>query len=1059
MKEKLKSWRALFSWHPAKLIQVAGLVLLLGTVINYSTLANAVETKLQTIAIKGTVVDGTGAPLPGVNVVVKGTTVGTITSFDGTYSINVTGPDAVLSFTFVGYVSQEILVGNQTVIDITLADDIKSLEEVVVVGYGVQKKETMVGSVAQVDNKALVKAGSSNVTTALSGKLSGVLTMQQSGQPGDNDSEIIVRGLSSWNGSQPLVLVDGVERDFTDLDPNEINTISVLKDASATAVFGAKGANGVIIVTTKRGTTGKPKIDISASYGIERATRLPDHIDSYTTMSLYNYALKNQRNFSGLVSNPVLNEYKNPSSRINTLQYPNVNWFDELTNDFAPQANANFNIVGGTEFVKYFCSLGYLYEGDLFKSEDLGYLQTGYKYHKLNYRANLDFAITQSTKLAFNIGGDYSIQNQPKSSPWRNMYQSSPARYPAFFPAWALEEIPDPDYPEDKGVRLASQLSEYTGNPYNQFFQGDFNQYTSSKLFTDLILDQDLDVITKGLSVKGKVSVSTYYKMRSLYSDYSLPKYSINWTDIGTGKNPWVRESLNDKYYILPPVDLNVGGLEGGYYTDLYYEASLGYNRTFGKHVVSGLALFNRQQKNKESDFAYFNESWVGRATYGFSRKYLVEFNLGYTGSERFSPKNRFGFFPSAAFGWVVSEENFFKNSVSWMNKFKLRYSDGLVGSDVAGERWLYQSSYFKDAGGRIGEDKIANSKAQWETARKRDIGIELGVFDNLLSFNIDLFDEQRENILLDPRTVTFLVGNSFKSLNLGKTKKHGFEIEADFRKKTSFGLDYYFKGMVGFNENRIIFKDDLPYAPEHKKDAGKPMGSQSNGTVVVDGGYYTSVDDIHNYVTPVTVEGLSVGDYKFLDYTGDGVINNMDQFPIAGNLYPPVVYSFSGGLTFKNFEFNIMFAGNKGKYVNFNQIYETEFVKGSLRIHESQLDYWTPLNRNANHATLHYYGTGDNPQLMWGGGEADKGYNLMVKDRYWREASYLRLKEIYAGYTINSKVLSNIAGIENLLVYGMANNLFTITRLIEGDPERKDFQQGFYPPMMSVKLGLKVNF
>ncbi len=1045
--------------HLAKLLQKLKLLILLSIVFNYSAIANSAETQMQSRIIKGTVIDATGAPLPGVNIIVKGTTVGTISNFDGTYSISVPGPDATLVFTFVGYSSQEVAVGEQLVIDVKLLDDVKALEEVVVVGYGVQKKETVVGAIAQVDNKALVKAGSSNVTTALSGKLSGVLTMQQTGQPGNNDSEIIVRGLSSWNGSQPLVLVDGVERDFSDLDPNEINSISVLKDASATAVFGAKGANGVIIVTTKRGTTGKPKIDISASYGLERATRIPDHIDSYTTMNLYNYALRNQGNFSGQVSNSVLEEYRNPSSRINTLRYPNVNWFKELTNEFAPQANANFNIAGGTEFVKYFCSLGYLYEGDLFKSESLGYQETGYKYHKLNYRANLDFAITQTTKLAFNIGGDYSIQNQPKSDPWRNLYQSSPARFPAYFPAWALQEIPDPDYPYDSGIRLSSQLSEYTGNPYNQFFQGDFNQYTYSKLFTDLILDQDLSTITKGLSVKGKVSVSTYYKMRSLYSDYSLPKYSLNWDDVGTARNPWVRESMNDKYYILPPVDLNVGGLEGGYYTDVYYEASIGYNRTFGKHGISGLALFNRQQKNKETDFAYYNEGWVGRATYDFDRKYLLEVNLGYTGSEKFAPSNRFGFFPSAAFGWVISEENFFKNNVSWMNKLKVRYSDGLVGSDVAGERWLYQSSYFKDAGGRIMEDKIANTKAQWETARKRDVGIEFGIFDNLLSFNIDLFDEQRENILLDPRTVTFLIGNSFKSLNLGKTKKHGFEFEADFRKKTSFGLDYYLKGMVGFNENRIIFKDDLPYAPEHKKDAGKSMGAQLSGTTVVDGGYYTSVDDIHNYVTPVSVEGLVPGDYKFLDYTGDGVINNMDQFPINGNLYPPVVYSFSGGLNFKNFEFNIMFAGNSGKYVNFNQIYETEFVKGSLRVHESQLDYWTPVNQDANHSTLHYYGTGDNPQLMWGGGEADRGYNLMVKDRYWRNASYLRLKEVYAGYTIHSKGLSNLAGIDNLLVYGMANNLFTITDLIEGDPERKDFQQGFYPPMMMFKLGLKVNF
>ncbi len=1013
----------------------------------------------QQLTITGTIADETGEPMPGVNVVISGTTTGVTSDMDGKFTVKVPNEQTVLVITFVGYTEQRITVGQQRIISVVMKESVKEIGEVVVVGYGVQKKESVVGAITQVGNKDLVRAGSSNVTTALAGKLSGVLTMQQSGKPGDNDAEIIVRGLSSWNGSKPLVLVDGVERDFTDLDPNEINTISVLKDASATAVFGAKGANGVIIVTTKRGRIGKPTVDISASYGVETATRIPDHIDSYTTMSMYNYGLKNQKQFSEIMSDAVLQEYKNPSSAINSLRYPNVNWFDVLTKKVAPTATANFNITGGTDFVKYFCSLGYSYEGDLFKSVSDGYTSSAYKYHRLNYRANLDFALTQTTGLEFNIGGDLGLQNQPKTDPWRHLYQSGPSRFPAYFPAWALDEIPDLDYPDAEGVRLAYRLSEYTDNPYNMFNQGDFNQYTTSKLFTDLALNQKLDFITEGLSVKGKVSLSTYYKMRTLYSDYSYPKYSIDWDKIGTGQNPWVRDGANDKVYILPPVDLNVGVLEGGYYTDLYYELSLNYARTFEDHAVSGLFLFNRQQKNEEAKFPYYNEAWVGRATYGYANKYLFEVNLGYTGSERFAPSNRFGFFPSAAVGWVVSEERFFKNNISWMNKLKIRYSDGIVGSDTAGDRWLYQSSYFNDNQPKLQEDKRPNLTAQWETARKRDIGIELAFFDNLITFNVDFFDEHRENILVNRRSVTFLVGNTFKDMNLGETKKHGFEVEAKFNKTTPSGLNYYVSGIFGFNENRIIFKDDLPYAPEHRKDAGKPMESQKNGSKVVDGGYYTSVDDIHNYVTPVTVEGLSVGDYKFLDYSADGSINNMDQFPIKGNLYPPITYSFSGGVTYKNFEFNIMFQGNYGKYVNFNQIYETEFVKGSWRVHASQLDYWTPLNTGANHATIHYYGTGDNPQLMWGGGEADKGYNLMLENRYWRDASYLRLKEIYAGYTFHPKFLNNLIGVDKLLVYGTANNVLTFTNLIEGDPERKDFQQGFYPTLMSFKLGLKMIF
>lgn len=1020
----------------------------------------------QQKTISGTVIGDDKVPIPGASIVIKGTTVGTVTDYDGKFSLKIPISAKTLIFSFVGLTSKEIEIDQTSVFNVLLTENRIGIDEVVVVGYGTQKKETMVGAVSQVGGAALMRSGTSNVTSTLAGKLSGVLTMQATGQPGSNESEIVIRGLSSWNGSKPLVLVDGVERDFKDLDPNEIESISVLKDASATAVFGAKGANGVIIVNTKRGKLGKPMLDVSASYGLEKATRVPDFIDSYTTMNAYNYGLRNQGNFSAQYSDATLNEFRNPSSRINSLQYPNVDWFDVMTKSFAPSLNANFNISGGTEFVKYFCSLGYLHEGDLFKSKKDGYLDQSYKYDKINYRANLDFALTKTTGLTFNVGGDFSIQNQPKTAPWRNLYQTSPSRFPAYFPAWAMELVPDTDYPGVIEDRLSTQLAEYTGNPYSLMNQGDFNQYTDSKLFTDLVLDQKLDFITQGLSVKGKVALSTYYKMRTLYSDFSLPKYSLDYTKIGTinattglPNNPWLREGQNTEIYILPPVDLNVGALESGYYSDLYYEMSFNYARTFGKHAFSGLALFNRQQKNAGTDFAYFNESWVGRATYNFDRKYLLELNVGYTGSERFAPAKRFGFFPSGAIGWVVSEEAFFKSVAPWVSKLKIRYSDGLVGSDAADERWLYQSSFFTDNAGKIREDKIANSNSMWESAHKRDLGFELGFLKNDLTFNIDLFDEYRENMLLTPRTVTFFVGNTFKSLNLGKLKKHGVEFEVEYNKKVNPDFSYNLRGVFGYNDNRVVFKDDLPYAPEYKKDAGKPLGAQTGGTLLAGSGYYTSIDDIWNNASPIATSGLNVGDYKFLDYSADGLINNMDQAPIKGNLYPPITFSGGGGFTWKKFDFSFLLQGNTGKYVDFNQSYENEFTKGTWRIHASQLDYWTPTNQDANHSTLHYVGTGDAALLMWGGGEADRGYGIKIQDRFWRNADYLRIKEIYMGYTISSKYFERVAGISNLVVYGSANNVYTFTKLIEGDPERKDFQQGFYPQLMTLKLGIKVVF
>ena len=352
----------------------------------------------QQNTVKGTVTDAaTGEALIGVSVVVKGTTTGTLTDISGKFSIPVTGGQVSLIISFIGYTTQEVAATPGTDLNVAMGLELTQISEVVVVGYGTQKKESVVGAITQVNNASLMKSGTSNITNAISGKLSGVLTIQATGEPGANQSEIIIRGLSSWNGSQPLVLVDGVERDFTMLDPNEIATISVLKDASATAVFGAKGANGVIVVTSKRGALGKPKLDFSGSYGLQRATRIPDHIDSYTTMSLLNVARMNGQQFSLLTPDNILEEYRNPSTPLNALRYPNTNWFDEVTRPFAPMANANLNITGGTEFVKYFLSLGYQYQGDFFKGQKEGYLDNRYYSHQFNYRINVDFTLSKTT--------------------------------------------------------------------------------------------------------------------------------------------------------------------------------------------------------------------------------------------------------------------------------------------------------------------------------------------------------------------------------------------------------------------------------------------------------------------------------------------------------------------------------------------------------------------------------------------------------------------------------------------------------------------------------------
>jgi len=574
------------------------------------------------------------------------------------------------------------------------------------------------------------------------------------------------------------------------------------------------------------------------------------------------------------------------------------------------------------------------------------------------------------------------------------------------------------------------------------------------------------------------VSLSSYYVNRQQVATWNFPDYYMNWLEYDKMvaglpySNPWKRQNpaQNNDTYKQAPLDVNTSGLQGGYYADLYYELSLNWDRSFGKHNVSALGLFNRQERNSGTDFPFYNEGLVGRVTYDYNRKYLVEFNIGYTGSERFAPENRFGTFPSVAVGYVISEEPFFKNAVPWVNRLKIRYSDGLVGSDYARSRWLYETSYFRDNGNYIREGSWPNTMAQWERAHKRDIGIEMGLFQNLITLTVDAFDEYRDNMLLQPKSPTMFIGQSLKELNLGEVKKHGIEAELEFRKRTSQTFEYWVRGVFGWNENRVIFKDDPAAYPDHMKLAGKPLtemlseeysleGLEINGVELTNGGYYTSIDDIHNNVAPIDYTRTYVGDYLYLDYNADGAVNTLDKHAIEGLTYPPITYAFSGGFNWKGFDFNILFSGNQGKYVQFNQAFEIEFIKGDWRVHKSQLDYWTPTNRDAGHATIHYSGSSSQDNLVWGGGEADRGYQTIIKDRYFRNASYLRLKDLYLGYNIKSAALNKALGIGNLLVYVSGSNLWTITPLIEGDPEATNFQQGFYPQMTTFRGGIKVGF
>ncbi len=1015
-----------------------------------------------TIQAKGRVVDTNGIAIAGAAVTVKGGSAGgTISDAQGAFTLRVRKGD-VLHVSFLGFQAREIAVTDASPLTIRLAEETHQVEDVVVVGYGVQKKESVLGAISQVNNEQLVNSGTTNITNAIAGKLSGVTTIQTGGQPGNNDANIFIRGVSSWNGSTPLVLVDGVERSFADIDPNEVASLSVLKDASATAVFGAKGANGVIIVTTRTGSTGKPKMNISLSYGLDFPTMIPDHIGSAQTAELLNVALKNAQSYGSMIPQWQIDEYARPSSRINSIRYPDNDWFDIAMRKCAQTINANYNVSGGSQRVKYFLSLGYSHEGSIFKDFS-EWSNANFRYDRINYRSNLDFDVTRSTKLSVKVGGVLGIKDTPTdktvSGMFNMMYSASPMMYPAYYPAWVLEEIPDTDYPDASGGRLSSPRTAYFGNIRTSLSTGEFEQTTDNKLYTDINFEQKLDFITKGLSVKANVSLSTYYSRISQTATNSNPTFYIDWNryDAGDG-NPWIYSAASEHVYENTPYAVTRGAMQNNYYVTFYWEGALNYNRTFGDHTVTGLALFNQRENVKGTAFPYHSQGVVGRVTYDYKHKYLFECNLGYTGSEQFSPENRYGFFPSVAIGWVPSQERFWKEAMPWWSKLKIRYSDGLVGSD-SGSRWLYFSDYVKGGDSYIYEGAAANAVAQWEEARKRDLGIEMGWLNNRLTLNLDLFDEKRTNMLVKPN-VTMLVGTSYKEVNRGSMKKHGIDIELGWADKTPTGFGYNLTAMVSLNENRITNYEDAPYAPEYQKTAGKPYKGQTDGVSIVDSGYFESIDDIHNYPAYTTDWNfVNVGAYKYLDYSADGRLSVEDLHAIAGSQYPPVVCSFRAGFDYKGFEFSMLWYANLGKWVEYNKSWEIEFNKGDYRITHSQLDYWRPDNRDANHATLVYGGTSGHPMYMWAGGSGDAGAKMMLEGRTWRKADYLSLREVYLAYTFNAKRLRQKVGFRSLSLYLTANNLLTFTPLIEGDPASTTFTTGFYPQMTSLKLGVKIGF
>lgn len=1027
----------------------------------------------QNHSIKGQIVDAkSNEPLIGVNITVEGTSNGTISDVDGHFTLTAT-PDAVLKISYIGY--REILL---KVADlkkdaiISLEEDSKQLEEVVVVGYGVQKKVTSVGSITQTGGNELMKGGSVNsVSEALQGKLNGVVAINSSGMPGDNEVKMYIRGKSTWDNTDPLVLVDGIERNMNDVDMNEIESISVLKDASATAVYGVRGGNGVILITTKRGTDTAPVINFSANYTFKSPTtsmKLADHV---TAMQAYNMAMANDASWDKLIPQSTIDTWSRAYAEGNYGAYndvfPYVNWWDELITGGFTQ-NYNINIRGGTDYMKYFASAGYQGDGDIYDLKKNDDFDPRHTYKRYNWRSNFDFNFTKSTKLSINIAGSMGYRNKSidNDSPFNRILTESTSDHPIMYS--------DGNWGDDEEKNPVANMN-LGGAKLRKTFQG----------WYDASLEQKLDFITKGLKVAAKVSYSSssttntdVYRgggsadqaLKSIVRYHRVYDYAnpvVN-TD-GTITYPMIEDKRlpTSESVPLPPGVTMWDGLDA-YTRRFYYEFSVAYNRSFNDHNVSALALVNRKiydERYTENNTQYmrfpnYNEDWVGRVTYNWKERYLTEMNISYTGSEKFARGERFGLFPSFSLGWRLSEEPFIKKSIGKvLTNAKFRYSWGKVGSDAGAKRWNYIQQFTSDGNITLGTDAsgqiwgplyhegdVANLNSTWEKSTKQNLGIEIGLW-NKLDITLDLFDEKRKDILMEPQTTSFITGAKFNALNIGSTKNHGFELELHYNDKIGSDFRYHVGFTLASSENRVVFRDDPVNGPNHLKEAGKPIGHQNRYLAV---GNYETIDDVFNNAQTGSINSVAPGqvvpgDFIYIDFDSNGILNGQDKVAVDELNYPLHTYGLNLGFDWKGLSFSAMFYAPTGVYKLVNSVYSASFKSGKINAQPDVMNAWTPETANTSGVRA--------PALHL---TNDGAFNGTESTYRYQNFSYLRLKTMELGYNLPKKWLKTV-GLKSLQVYVTGNNLLTWW----GGDDRIDpeGEQAKYPILRSFTSGVRVSF
>ncbi|MDR0542318.1 MAG: TonB-dependent receptor [Dysgonamonadaceae bacterium] len=1012
----------------------------------------------NTRMVKGQVVDSNNESIIGASVRLKeDASVGTVTDMDGKFSINVPDNSQTLVISYLGMITKEVNTAGKNQLTIVMQEDAKQLEEVIVVGYGKQKKESVVGAISQTSGDVLKRAGGvSNVGAALTGNLPGVVTMSSTGMPGEEDPKIIIRGQSTWNNSDPLVLVDGIERPMKTVDITSVESISVLKDASATAVFGVRGANGVVLITTKRGKEGKASIDIGVNTTLKAPSRLPNKYDSYDALRIRNMAIEREltlvpSGWADYTPQNILNKYRNPANIEESERYPNVDWADVLFKDYAMSNNVNINFSGGTSFVKYFASADLLHEGDLFESWDnnRGY-SGGYGFDRTNVRSNFDFQLTRTTALKANIAGSHGI----KKTPWAvddNNYDM-----------WISAYVTPPD-------AMLPRYSDGTWGYYPKDEVGAFNSAraiatsgvmarTTTSINTDFALEQELGMLLKGLNFKATFSFDNSFMETERGINDLYHEVQSKWINPETGEAMY-KQSLDGNLFDFQEGvkwSTQAGHMDdGATYRKLFYQGQLNYARVFGKHDVTAMGLAQREEFAKGSELPHYREEWIFRTTYNFDKKYFAEYNCSYNGSEKFAPKYRFAFFQSGAIGWMLSEEKFI-NQLDFLDMLKLRASYGTVGDDNVGGRWLYMTEWAYGNTAKIGENnndrspytwyresKVGNPETHWEKATKSNIGADFSVLNGLISGNVDYFNDYRTDILTYDRAIPSYYGASAPAANLGKVRTKGYEIELKFNYVFGNGLRIWANGNMTHVKDKIIDADNPELLPDYQKSEGKQIGQTYS---YLDYGYYNTWDELYASTILNTNDNQKLpGDYHIIDYNGDGVIDTYDRVPYAYPERPQNTYNGTFGFEWKGISAFVQFYGVNNIT---RQVVFSDFPTRK-NLAYNQGTYWTKDNTNA-----------DVPMSRWlatGVDESSSGA------RYLYDGSYIRLKNMEIAYTFENAGWLKKMGVKTLRLYLNGNNLWLWTQM--PDDRESNFSgtgwasQGAYPTVKRYNLGLNITF